>query len=155
MLKQVRQDHAAQERILAQGLREVAAELRLVDAADLVAFIRTGKFGSLRSLVSAATEMYFLPGMMSLRNSGNVTLGWTGEPSIALDMNFRHPAVEVHFQLVLEPRQAGVEIEYISFSHKSAGPRENAQRLEAAIANARFQMPGDLRLKAGPSAEAT
>ena len=37
MLKQVRQDHADHERALAQGLKEVAAELRLVDAADLVA----------------------------------------------------------------------------------------------------------------------
>jgi hypothetical protein len=61
MLKQVRQDHAAQERILAQGLREVAAELRLVDAADLVAFIRTGKFGSLRASLAPPPKCISCP----------------------------------------------------------------------------------------------
>ena len=141
MLKQVRQDHADHERALAQGLKEVAAELRLVDAADLVAYIRTGQFGNVGSLVNASTEMYFMPGMVSFRHSGNVNLGWSGEPSIVLDMEFRHPSVDVFFQLVLESRHAGVEIEYISFNREAVNPNENKQRLIEAIAQARFTPP--------------
>lgn len=148
MLKQFREDHAEQERILACGLKEVAAELRLVDAADLVAYIRAGQFGNVRSLVEASTEMYFKPGMMSFRQSGNVDLCWSGEPSIVLDMEFRHPAVDVFFQLVLESQEAGVEIEYISFNCQSADPREDVKRLSKAICDARFTPPStDLPLE--------
>ncbi len=138
MLKHLRQDHANHERILAHGLKEVAAELRLIDAADLVAYIRTGQFGNVRSLVNASTEMYFKPGTMAFRHSGHVQLCWTGEPSIALDMEFRHPSVDVFFQLVLEARQAGVEIEYISFAGETERPDNEARRLMDAISQARF-----------------
>jgi hypothetical protein len=138
MLRQFRQDHAEHERALAQGLKEVAAELRLIDAADLVAFIRTGQFGNVRSLVNASTEMYFKPGTMSFSHSGNVSLGWSGEPSIALDMEFRHPAVDVFFRLVLEAQQAGVEIEHISFNRETGEPYNKTQQLVEAIAQARF-----------------
>ena len=141
MLKQLRLDHAQNERVLALGLKEVAAELRLIDAADLVAYIRTGMFGNVSSLVNASTEMYFKPGMMCFRQSGSVNLGWSGEPSIVLDMEFRHPAVDVFFQLVLEDHHAGVEIEYISFNREAANPDDNTRRLMEAITHARFAPP--------------
>lgn len=138
MLKQLRPDRAEHERTLARGLKDVAAELRLVDAADLIAFIRTGRFGNVRSLVEASTEMYFKPGILSFRDSGAVTVRWNGEPSIVLDMEFRHPAVDVFFQLVLEAQEAGVEIEYISFNDPSADAESDARRLVEALASARF-----------------
>ncbi len=138
MLKPFLEDQAEHEKILAHALKEVAAELRLVDAADLIAFIRTGRFGNVRSLVAASTEMYFKPGMMSFRLSGDVMFCWNGEPSILLDMEFRHPAVHVFFQLVLEAQQAGVEIEYMSFSPRLDAPGEHTRLLAEAIANARY-----------------
>ncbi|WP_088345896.1 MULTISPECIES: hypothetical protein [Rhodomicrobium] len=144
MLKQCRDDHAEHEMALAAGLAEVAAELRLIDAADLIAFIRTRQFGNLRSLVNASIEMYFKPGTVSFGQSGEARLGWSGEPSIMLDMEFHHRAVDIFFRLVLEARQAGVEIEYISFGTKSfADPREPLRRLSEALADARFR-PGSM-----------
>jgi hypothetical protein len=140
MLKQCRQYHDEREMALALALKEVAAELRLIDAVDLVAFIRTAQFGNVRSLVNASTEMYFKPGTMSFAESGDVSLSWTGEPSIVLDMQFRHSRVDVFFRLLLESEQAGVEIEYISFSGKSPDPVENTRRLIDAIADARFAL---------------
>jgi hypothetical protein len=140
MLKQCRQYNDEREMALAIALKEVAAELRLIDAVDLVAFIRTGQFGNVRSLVSASTEMYFKPGTMSFAESGDVSLNWTGEPSVVLDMEFHHRRVDVFFRLLLESDQAGVEIEYISFSGKSSDPAEDTQRLVDAIADARFAL---------------
>ncbi|NJM36138.1 MAG: hypothetical protein HC850_17225 [Rhodomicrobium sp.] len=143
MLKQRDIDHADHEKVLAAGMREVAAELRLIDAADLVAFIRMGQFGNVRTLVNSSTEMYFKPGTVSFRASGEVNLGWTGEPCIMLDMEFHHRMVEVFFRLVLEAQGAGVEIEYISFGGHSTDAGENARLLTDAIADARF-MPAPL-----------
>ena len=112
---------SAKWRLLSR-LKEVAAELRLIEAVDLVAFIRTGQFGNVRSLVNASTEMYFKPGTMSFAESGDVSLNWTGEPSVVLNMEFHHRRVDVFFRLMLESEQAGVEIEYISFNGKSPDP---------------------------------
>jgi hypothetical protein len=139
MLRQFRADRAEHEKVLALGLKEVAAELRLIEAADLVSYIHTGRFGNVRSLVNASTEMYFKPGTMSFRQSGRVRLSWDREPSVVLDMEFRHSAVDVYFQLLLEAEEAGVEIDYISFSREPSDMEGDTQRLIDAIANARFK----------------
>jgi hypothetical protein len=47
------------EKALADGLRDVAAELRLIEATDLVAFLRTEQFGNIANLVNSSTELYF------------------------------------------------------------------------------------------------
>lgn len=140
MLKQCRQNHDEREMALALALKEVAAELRLLEAVDLVAFIRTGQFGNVRSLVNCSTEMYFKPGTMSFADSGDVSLNWTGEPSVVLNMQFHHRRVEVFFRLLLESKQAGVEIEYISFNGNSPDPAADTRRLVDAIADARFAL---------------
>ncbi|HXF55701.1 MAG TPA: hypothetical protein VNK52_16425 [Hyphomicrobiaceae bacterium] len=126
------------EKALAEGLREVASELRLVEASDYVAFIRTGQFGNVSSLVSSSTELFFKPGTVRFGCSGDVDLKWDGTPSITLDMEFSHMQVNVHFRLLLEALQAGVEIDYINFEGASADAEENTQRLVAAIADARL-----------------
>jgi hypothetical protein len=129
------------EKALARGLREVASELRLIDAADLVAFIRTEQFGNIRSLVSSSTEMYFKPNTISFGRSGTLDLKWGGAPSITLDLEFHHMRVNVYFRLQLEALKAGVEIDYVSFEDGSADPVENTQRLVNAIADARLEPP--------------
>jgi len=126
------------EKALAEGLREVASELRLVEASDYVAFIRTGQFANVSSLVSSSTELFFKPGTVRFGCSGDVDLRWDGTPSITLDMEFSHMRVNVHFRLLLEALQAGVEIDYITFEGASADADENTQRLVAAIADARL-----------------
>lgn len=149
MLRQFRADRADHEKVLALGLKEVAAELRLIEAADLVSYIHTGRFGNVSSLVNASTEMYFKPGTMTFRQSGRVKLSWDQEPSVVLDMEFRHSAVDVYFQLLLESEEAGVEIDYISFSDGSGGADGDTQLLIDAIAKARFSPIALDRIKVG------
>jgi len=128
------------EKVLADGLKEVAAELRLIEPADLVAFLRTERYGNIQTLVSSATEMYFKPGIISFGLAGRVDLRWDGNPSISLDMEFHHRRIDVYFQLLLESEQAGVDIHYISFGGASPDPHENTARLASAVANARIPL---------------
>jgi hypothetical protein len=138
MLKQ-RIDHTQErERALAHGVAEVASELRLVDAVDYIAFIRTEQFGNLSALVNSSTELYFKPGTICFGLSGDIDLKWGGAPSIMLDMEFHHESVNVYFRLLLEALHAGVEINYISFEQGSDDPQENTRRLIGAIADARL-----------------
>ena len=140
MLRQGSAHTHEREKVLADGMKEVAAELRLIDAADLVAFIRTERYGNIRTLVNAATELYFKPGIISFGLAGHVDLRWDGNPSISLDMKFRHQRIEVFFRLLLESAQAGVEIHYICFAGALVDAEDNTAKLATAIADARIPL---------------
>jgi hypothetical protein len=126
------------EKALAAGIKEVASELRLIDAADFVAFIRTEQFANIANLVSSSAELYFKPDTIKFGLSGDVHLQWGGTPSVSLDMEFHHMQVNVYFRLLLDALQAAVEIDYITFDEGSADPDENTRRLMQAISNARL-----------------
>jgi hypothetical protein len=138
MLKQGCKYTLERERALAHGVREVASELRLIDAADLIAYIRNEQFANIANLVNSSTELFFKPGTIRFGLSGDIDLKWGGMPSVSLDMEFHHMKVNVYFRLLLKALQAGVEITYISFEGSSSDPNENTQRLVTALADARL-----------------
>ncbi len=138
MLKQGRDYSREREKALAEGLREVASELRLIDPADYIAFIRTEQFGNLRNLVNSSTEMFFRPGTIQFGQSGEIELQWGTNPTIALDMEFHNMNVSAYFRLLLKSIHAAIEINYLSFEGGSADPDENTRRLVEAITDARI-----------------
>ena len=95
MLRQGKNHSLQREKALADGLRDVAAELRLIDATDLIAFLRTEQFANIANLVNSSSELYFKPNTLSFGQSGDVQLKWGETPSIALDMEFQHLGVAV------------------------------------------------------------
>ncbi len=64
------------EKIIADAIRPVATELRLIDAADFIALLRFESYGSLADLVSSAAELYFQPGTVNFGIGGNYTVDW-------------------------------------------------------------------------------
>ena len=138
MQKQGKNYTLDREKALAEGIKEVASELRLIEAADFVAFIRTDQFANIANLVNSSTELYFKPGTIRFGLSGDVNLQWGGTPSVSLDMEFHHMRVNVYFRLFLEALHAGIEIDYITFEEGSADPDRNTDLLVEAIANARL-----------------
>ena len=141
MLRDGKSYTLAREKALADGIKDVASDLRLIDVADLIAFIRTEQFGNVGSLVNSSTELYFKPNTVRFGNSGAIDVTWGDTPSIMLDMEFCYMQVSVYFRLLLEATQAGVEIDYVAFENASADPDENTQRLIDAIADARLGPP--------------
>lgn len=138
MLKQGKDYSREREKALAEGLRDVASELRLIDPADFIAYIRTEQFGNLRALVNSSTEMFFKPETITFGLSGEVDLPWGCAPTIALDMEFHHLNVSAYFRLVLCSLEAGIEISYVSFEGGSQDPDRNTARLIEAIEDARI-----------------
>lgn len=130
-------DHArARERALACGVQAVATDLRLVDAADFVAFLRTGQFANIASLVKSSIELCFKPQTLSFGHAGDVALGWGTPPKFSFDMEFHHRDVHVYFRLLLEAAEAGVEIDYIQFEGASDDAHANTRRLIDALDDA-------------------
>lgn len=126
------------EQALGLGIRELASDLRLVEPADYVDFVRAERFANIANLVASSAELFFKPGTICFGHSGEVDLQWDQPPTVALDMEFRHMRVSAYFRLVLEAQHAAVEITYLAFEGASEEPNENTRRLVEAIADARL-----------------
>ena len=135
-----RDRHAAdREKALADVAKELAAELRLTDVVDLITFIRTENHPNISDLVNSSAELYLKPGTLSYGWAAEVDMRWTGTPSVRLDLEFQHRQVTAFFKLILEPRQAVIELRHIEFEVPSEAPAENTRQLIDAIADARLK----------------
>jgi hypothetical protein len=127
----------SRERIIASALVDVASELRLTDAAELVALIRNDEAANIADLINSSTELFFKSGTLRYALSSSVKAPWDGTPVVALDMEFRHARVSAFFRLTIGRRHAGVEITDILFDEKGLDERAKAERLAEALAGAR------------------
>ena len=126
------------ERIIADALVDVASELRLTDAAELVAMIRNEHAANIADLVNSSTELFFKSGTLRYALSASVEAPWNATPVITLDMEFRHAMVSAFFRLTIGERLAGVEILDILFDEKGLSEGAKAERLMAALASAQI-----------------
>lgn len=141
-----RQPYAdSREVIVAEAIEPVVRELRLVEVADYIAFIRLEHFACLSDLVDSAAELFFLPGTLRLGHGGEAHVDWSGHPRIVLDLELRPPGVTVYFQLTLTENEASVVVNYVSFVHPDEDPSRNTDLLEAAIERARIRKPEQVR----------
>ena len=135
-----RQPHtSSREVIVAHAIEPVVAELRLIDVADYIAFIRLEHFACLADLVDSAAELYFMPGTLRLGHGGEAHVDWSGSPRIVLDLELRPPGVTVYFQLTLSERGTSVSVNYVSFEKPGENPEHNTALLEAVIEQARIR----------------
>jgi hypothetical protein len=135
-----RQPHAdTRESIVANALGEVVGELRLVDVADYIAFIRLEHFACLSDLVDSAAELYFMPGTLRLGHGGEAHVDWGGSPRIVLDLELRPRGATIYFQLTLTEYEASVVVNYVSFEKPYEDPQRNTDSLQVAIERARIR----------------
>jgi len=135
-----RQSHtAAREIVVANAIGSVVKELRLVDAADYIAFIRLEHFACISDIVDSAAELYFMPRTLRLGNGGEAHVSWGEAPRIVLDLELRPRGATVYFALTMAGEEASVEVNYVAFDAPDADPDANTAFLEAAIEHARIR----------------
>lgn len=135
----IRQPHAmSREVLVAEAIGEVVSELRMIDIADYIAFIRLERLGNIADLVDSAAELYFMPGTLRLGHGGEAHVAWTGDPRIVLDLELRPHGVTVYFSLTLTAEHAAVEVSYVAFDKPSSDPTENSAFLESALWSSRL-----------------
>lgn len=128
----------SREKAIAAGIVDVATELRMIDVADLIAFIRIEQFANIANLVNSSAELYFKPGLLRFGFSADLNLDWWRPPRIALDMEFQNLDVAAYFRLVLEAQNAAVEATHIAFKGPVRSAEMNTAHLIEAIADARL-----------------
>ena len=130
------------EKILADAVQGVAAELRLVDLAILARYVHAEQHGNIDDLVASSAELYFEPGTLRYGLRADVDLRWGGMPAVSLDLEFAHGEVTVFFNLILGSLNAGIDIQAVTFDGPPRAPQENTRRLAEALADARIAPVG-------------
>ncbi|WP_040490176.1 hypothetical protein [Fulvimarina pelagi] len=131
------------EKLLADAIREFVAELRLVDVADYVAYLRFEKYANIEDIVSSSAELTLKPGVLRFANSGDVAVSWGTKPIVALALEFQHDGVTAHFRLELSASTAAVDITYVDLSGPSGGEASDTERFQRALSDARLMKTGD------------
>jgi hypothetical protein len=126
------------EQIVADALVDVASELRLTDAAELMSMIRNDHTANIADLVNSSTELFFKSGTLRYALSASFKAPWDATPTVEFDMEFRHAAVCAFFRLKIGQRRAGVEIIDILFEEQGLDDVAKAERLFAALESARL-----------------
>ena len=135
-----RQPHSAsREVIVAEAIKDLVGELRLVDVADYIAFIRLEHFATVSDIVDSAAELFFMPGTLKLGHGGEAHVGWTEPPRIVLDLELRPVGATVYFALSLDAFAASVEVNYVAFDRPDPDPKRNTAFLETALEGARIR----------------
>ncbi|MGV1751102.1 hypothetical protein [Agrobacterium sp. CG674] len=129
---------AEREEILARAIGPVAAELRLIDAGDLISLLKFEYYSSLSDLVDSAAELYFHPGTVYFGIGGDYKLDWDTYPSITLDLEIKPKGVTIYAQLQLGKDHAGININHINFQNPSSDPNENTAFLADSLRHATF-----------------
>lgn len=126
------------EQIIADALVDVASELRLTDAAELIHMIRSDQAANIADLVNSSTELFFKSGTLRYALSASFKAPWDATPIVSIDMEFRHAMVSAFFRLTIGWRRAGVEIIDILFDEQGLDDRVKAERLFEALTSARI-----------------
>jgi hypothetical protein len=129
----------AREQIIADALVDVASELRLTDAAELMAMILNDHAANIADLVNSSTELFFKSGTLRYALSASFTARWDATPIVEIDMEFRHAAVCAFFRLQIGQRRAGVQIIDILFDEQGLDEPARAERLSLALDGARLR----------------
>lgn len=136
----IRSSHSSsREVIVAHAIREVVSELRMVDVADYIAFIRLEHFACISDIVDSAAELFFMPRTVRLGHGGEALVAWSEAPRIVLDMELRPRGATVYFALSLGASDASVQVNYVSFENPDPDPERNTAFLEEALEDARIR----------------
>jgi hypothetical protein len=149
LLEQGDQHAFVRAKALAEGIKDAAAELRLIDVADFITYIRSEQFANIEDLVNSSVELFFKERTLSFGWAAELDVKWGSPPVVRLDMEFRHKSVSVFFNLTLRSWQGRIDIHHISFENSSDDPDENTRRLIEAIADARLPPRGARRCEEG------
>ncbi|MCV0393735.1 MAG: hypothetical protein K5872_23505 [Rhizobiaceae bacterium] len=135
-----RQPHFEQrEIIVAEAVQEFVSELRMVDAGDLIAYIRLEKMATLADVIESAAELYFMPGTVRLGHGCEAHVSWNEAPRIVLDLELKPEGATVYCALTLSESHAEITVNFVSFDDASGGkPALNTERLRHAMKRARI-----------------
>ena len=139
MLHHDEENRAPHEKVLVDAVRDVVSELLLLDLTHLICCVGTQRMKPVQALIDSAIELYFNPGCLQFSNSGHALLCWTGGIKLSLDFEFAGDDIRIYFTVVLQPRMATIQINYLWLGEDAVelSASQRVERTAVALANAR------------------
>lgn len=122
---------------VASAIAGLAAELRLVDISDYIAYLRMEQFGCIADIVQDAADMYFTPGYIEFGMDGEARAEWGAAPEVTLMLVINSARAEAHVALRLCTDHAEVKLGYINFHTAFEDHHDRAAMLIDDIASNR------------------
>ena len=122
------------ERLMAEALRPVAAELRLVELDELIFHVKSGRCAEMADIVASCAELHFRPGALEFALAAEARASWEGRAAVSIDLEFCAPPVTAFLRLTLGSHRGGVEVLGVN-APKNEDP---AEALAAALARSRI-----------------
>ncbi len=129
------------ERVLAEGVADVATELRLVNVIDLIGYVRSERSANLEDLVNSSAELYFKHGALRYAWSADLDVVWEALPTVSLNMEFCWRGVTAFFRLCLNSARAAVDIQHLAFDSACGEAHVLHLCFAEAIADSRLTPP--------------
>lgn len=133
-------DGSAYAALLADSLRDVAADLRTIDLIDLVSYIRFGSYTALDDLIQSSVELFFKHGTLTSAWTACVDMAWDVLPVVTLGLEFRHPSVSVFFDLMIDADGDDVAVRAVVFEDPMEGDAGGLDLLAGALAETRLPL---------------
>jgi hypothetical protein len=132
------------EEMLADIVRSLACELRLIEIGDLINYIQNQSFANLQDLINSSAELYFRAGTLQFGWGANVFTTWANPPAVSVDLEFRNLGVTVFFALMLKSDSAAVSIHDICFDNPEPRQARQTELLALALDDSRLAgQPGN------------
>lgn len=126
------------EKILAHSIKDVVAELCLIDASVIIAYICNNLHANIEDLIDSSAELFFKEGTLRYGHSADVNFEWGKSAAVVLDMEFVHPSATAFFKLILHGFYVGVTIQRVLLSNKSGDPALDLESFGNALRDARI-----------------
>lgn len=104
------------EAAIAEALARVAADLRLVDIGDFIAYLRLEQYSCLTDIVQNAAELYFTPGYVEFAGEGEISAEWGQAPEVTLMLVINSMKATAYVALKLCEDHAEIKLDYVNFS---------------------------------------
>jgi hypothetical protein len=104
------------EPYVAKAISGLAAELRLVDIADYIAYLRMERYGCIADIVRDAAELYFTPGYIEFAMDGEASAEWGTAPEVTLMLLINSARAKAHIALKLCEHHAEIKLGYVNFA---------------------------------------
>lgn len=119
---------------VAAAIASLAAELRLVDISDYIAYLRMEQFGCIADIVREASELYFTPGFVEFGMDGEASADWGTTPEVTLMLVINSARATAHVALKLCTEHAEVKLGYVNFDSAFEERQDRANLLVDDIA---------------------
>ena len=132
---------ASRAAILADALVEVVADLSLIEAGDMIDYIRGHKWATIADLVGSSSELWFRDGTLLFACMGDVDVDWQKPPSISLELEFQNGGVSAFFTLLIGRQNCLIELKSVWFACPPPDEAAATDLFAQAVADARLMQP--------------